>query len=387
MNAYGAAMMDEFYMRRALKLARKGEGSVSPNPMVGAVIVKDGRIIGEGYHECCGDHHAEINAIRKATESIAGATFYVTLEPCSHQGRTPPCVKSLIAGKPARVVIGTTDPNPLVSGRGIKALKKSGIAVTVGVLEEACQDLNEVFFKFISTGLPFVTLKYAQTLDGRIATATGHSHWISSPPSLRLAHALRATHDAILVGAGTVLADDPELTVRLVKGKNPLRIVLDGNLCMPLTAKILRHQEQAQTLVATSPDAPADKFAALHEMGIETLCVDEATPGRINLKKLLRALGDRLIASLLIEGGAGVITAILKEGLADRLVVVVAPKIIGKGIEAVGDLGLRSMDEAIRFQRCRTMKKGDDLVFDIRMNSGNSSAAQERPVMIAEMKP
>jgi diaminohydroxyphosphoribosylaminopyrimidine deaminase / 5-amino-6-(5-phosphoribosylamino)uracil reductase len=361
-------MNDEYYMRRALKLARKGEGNVSPNPMVGAVIVKEGRIIGEGYHECCGENHAEINAIRKAAEPVAGATVYVTLEPCSHHGRTPPCVKSLIAEQPARVVIGTTDPNPLVSGRGIKALRKNGIAVTVGVLEEACRELNEVFFKFISTGFPFITLKYAQTLDGRIATATGHSHWISSPPSLRLAHKLRATHDAILVGAGTVLMDDPELTVRLVKGKNPLRIVLDSSLCIPLTAKILKNQDLARTLVVASPDAPPEKYEALHEMDIDTLSVDETADGRINLRKLLRALGGKNIASVLIEGGATVITSILKEKLADRLIVVVAPKIIGKGIEAVGDLDIQSIDEAIRFSRCRTMKKGDDIIFDLRVN-------------------
>jgi diaminohydroxyphosphoribosylaminopyrimidine deaminase/5-amino-6-(5-phosphoribosylamino)uracil reductase len=366
--SYASSMNDEFYMRRALKMARKGEGNVSPNPMVGAVIVKEGRIIGEGYHECCGENHAEINAIRKATESIAGATVYVTLEPCSHHGRTPPCVKSLIANELARVVIGTTDPNPIVSGRGIKALRKSGIAVTVGVLEEACHELNEVFFKFISTGLPFITLKYAQTLDGRIATATGHSRWISSPPSLRLAHTLRTTHDAILVGAGTILMDDPELTVRLVKGKNPLRIVLDSNLCIPLTAKVLRNQDQARSLVVASPSAPPEKYEALHEMGIDTLSVDETADGRIDLRKLLRALGGKDVASVLIEGGATVITSILKEKLADRLMVVVAPKIIGKGIEAVGDLGIQSIDEALRFPRWRTMKKGDDLIFDVRMN-------------------
>jgi diaminohydroxyphosphoribosylaminopyrimidine deaminase/5-amino-6-(5-phosphoribosylamino)uracil reductase len=361
-------MNDEFYMRRALKLAKKGRGRVSPNPMVGAVIVKEGRIIGEGYHECCGENHAEINAINRATESVAGTTVYVTMEPCSHHGRTPPCVERLIAEKPARVVIGASDPNPLVAGRGIRALKKHRIAVTVGVMEAACRQLNEVFFKFISSGLPFVTLKYAQTLDGRIATATGHSQWVSSPPSLRLAHALRAVHDAILVGAGTVLADDPELTVRLVKGRNPLRIVLDVDLRLPLTSRVLKNQAQARTMVVTSPDAPPEKMAALHGMGIDTLCVDETSPGHIDLGKLLRALGDREIASILVEGGAAVLTSFLKEGLADRLVVIVAPKIIGKGIEAIGDLGARSMDEAIRFFRCRTSRKGDDLLFDIRMH-------------------
>jgi diaminohydroxyphosphoribosylaminopyrimidine deaminase/5-amino-6-(5-phosphoribosylamino)uracil reductase len=196
---------DECYMRRALMLARRGEGRVSPNPLVGAVIVRNDRIIGEGYHRRCGENHAEINAIENATEAVAGADFYITLEPCSHFGRTAPCVDTLLACRPGRVIVGTTDPNPLVSGKGIRALALRGIETKIGVLDEACRRLNEVFFKYIRTGLPFVTVKFAQTLDGRIATATGHSRWISSPPSLRFAHRLRSGHDAILVGAGTVL--------------------------------------------------------------------------------------------------------------------------------------------------------------------------------------
>ncbi|MBM4315276.1 MAG: bifunctional diaminohydroxyphosphoribosylaminopyrimidine deaminase/5-amino-6-(5-phosphoribosylamino)uracil reductase RibD, partial [Deltaproteobacteria bacterium] len=217
---------DEYYMRRALRLARRGEGRVSPNPLVGAVIVRNGRIIGEGYHHRCGEKHAEINAIESAAEAVAGADFYVNLEPCSHFGRTPPCVDALLACRPGRVIVGAVDPNPLVAGKGIRTLAQHRIETTVGVLDEACRRLNEVFFKYIRTGLPFVTVKFAQTLDGRIATATGHSRWISSPPSLRFAHRLRDLHDAILVGADTVLTDDPELTCRLIRGRNPLRIVI-----------------------------------------------------------------------------------------------------------------------------------------------------------------
>ncbi|MDD5169166.1 MAG: bifunctional diaminohydroxyphosphoribosylaminopyrimidine deaminase/5-amino-6-(5-phosphoribosylamino)uracil reductase RibD [Syntrophales bacterium] len=361
-------MDDKFYMRRALKLAKKGEGRVSPNPMVGAVIVRDCRIIGEGWHACCGENHAEINAIENAKESVVGATMYVTLEPCSHQGRTPPCAKRLIAEKFARVVVGTVDPNPLVAGRGIRALKKAGISVTAGILEEACRQSNEKFFKFISTGLPFVTIKFAQTLDGRLATATGHSRWISSPPSLRMAHTLRSTHDAILIGAGTVLADDPELTVRLAKGRNPLRIILDGSLRTPLTAKVLRNQDRARTVIVTSPEAPDNKVETLHEMGIEILCVDQTAGGQTDLRKLLRALADRDITSILVEGGATVITSFIKEKLVDRLVIIVAPKIVGKGIEAIGDLGIRSMDDAILFPQYRALRKGDDIIYDIRMS-------------------
>ena len=214
-------MTDEFYMKRALRLARRGEAWVSPNPMVGAVIVRRGRIIGEGYHQKFGGNHAEINAISHASEPIKGATIYINLEPCTHYGKTPPCIDSVIAAKPARVVIGTPDPNPAVAGKGIEALKRHGIKTTVGILEEACKEFNERFLKFMRTGIPFVTLKFAQSIDGRIATASGHSRWISSEQSLKFAHALRSHHDAVLVGSGTLSKDDPELTVRLVRGQKP----------------------------------------------------------------------------------------------------------------------------------------------------------------------
>ena len=222
--------MDEFYMRRALRLAQKGGAWVSPNPMVGAVIVKEHRIIAEGYHQIFGGNHAEVNAINHASETIDGSTIYVNLEPCTHYGKTPPCCESIIACKPARVVIGTPDPNPIISGRGIETLKRHGIETTVGVLEESCRRLNERFFKFIQTGTPFVTLKFAQTIDGRIATAVGHSRWISSEKSLRFAHMLRSHHDAVLVGVGTLLQDDPELTVRLIRGRNDLLSPIGGHM-------------------------------------------------------------------------------------------------------------------------------------------------------------
>ena len=357
---------DNFYMRRALKLARKGECTVSPNPMVGCVIVRDGRIVGEGWHACCGENHAEINAIEQATEPVAEATVYVTLEPCSHFGRTPPCVQRLIAERPSRVVVGVTDPNPLVAGRGIAALRAEGIAVSTGILEEECRALNEVFFTYITTGRPYVTLKYASTLDGRIASATGHSRWISSPASRRFAHALRAASDAILVGSGTVLLDDPELTTRLVKGKNPLRVVLDSRLRLPLTAKVLNVEDGAQTLIVASPDAPGEKASALRARGVEILLLPSRGQDGADLPGLLDALGKRQVASVLIEGGSKVITSVLKQGLAHRVVADLSPKIIGKGIAAVGDLGLRSMDEAIRFPRVRIRKSGGDIIFDLR---------------------
>lgn len=357
-------LTDERFMRRALTLARKGEGSVSPNPLVGAVIVRDGRIIAEGYHQRRGESHAEVIAIRNATEPIAGSTFYITLEPCSHHGRTPPCVEALIAHRPARVVVGAIDPNPLVSGRGIAALKQSGIETEVGILGEACRESNRVFFKYIRTGLPYVTLKFAQTLDGRIATASGHSQWISSSASLRFAHRLRAVHDAILVGAGTVLADDPALTCRLVRGRDPLRIVVDSRLRLSPDAVVF--SDGKRTLAAATRHAPAERRRLLEKRGIEVLDIAEDPAGRIDLRALLALLGKREISSLLVEGGATVATALLKENLADRLIVILAPKIAGAGIDAVGDLGIRRMDDALAYRYYRVNRRGADLILDAR---------------------
>jgi diaminohydroxyphosphoribosylaminopyrimidine deaminase/5-amino-6-(5-phosphoribosylamino)uracil reductase len=360
-------LTDERFMRRALRLARKGEGRVSPNPLVGAVIARDGRIIAEGYHRCCGENHAEINAIANAQESVAGATFYVTLEPCSHYGRTPPCIEALLACRPGRVLIGTTDPNPLVSGKGIAALRNHGIETSTGILEKECRELNEVFFKYIRTGIPFVTLKFAQTLDGRIATTEGHSRWISSPASLKLAHRLRRVHDAVLVGAQTVLKDDPELTCRLVHGRNPLRIVLDSHLRTSPEARIFTPTQGARTIVAVTCGAEKKRRRLFEARGVEVLEIGKDGAGRVDLKELLTVLGKREISSLLIEGGAAVATSVLKDKLADRLIVVLAPKIVGTGINAVGDLGIRRMDAALHFSFQRVIRRGDDLIIDARI--------------------
>jgi len=365
---------DEGFMRRALRLARKGEGRVSPNPMVGAVIARDGRIIGEGYHRRYGENHAEINAIANATEPIAGATFYITLEPCSHYGKTPPCVEALIASRPGRVVVGTIDPNPLVSGRGIAALQRHGIETKTGVLEEACQRQNEVFFKYIRTGIPFVTLKFALTLDGRIATAAGHSRWISSPASLRFAHRLRRAHDAILVGAGTVLKDNPELTCRLVRGENPLRVVIDSHLRTSPDASVFEVR-RSSAIVAATRKAPAERRRLFERQGIEVLELGEDEEGRVDLHGLLNLLGQRKIASLLVEGGAGVNTSFLREHLVDRLIAVIAPKIVGTGINAVGDLGIRRMENSLRLSFDRITRSGDDLIIEARFNSASQPGA------------
>lgn len=368
---------DEKFMRRALTLARKGEGSVSPNPLVGAVIVREGRIIGEGWHRCCGENHAEINAIRDATETVAGATFYITLEPCSHHGRTPPCAEALIACRPGRVVVGTVDPNPLVSGRGIEALRQSGIETEVGLLEEACRESNRIFFKYIRTGLPYVTLKFAQTLDGRIAAASGHSRWISSPPSLRFAHRLRAVHDAILVGADTVRMDNPELTCRLVRGRNPLRIVVDSVLRLSPDATIF--SDGKRTVAVATRRAPVENRRLLEKKGVEVLEIGEDPAGRVDLHQLLTVLGKRKISSVLVEGGAAVATAFLKGNLVNRLLIVLAPKIVGGGVNAVGDLGIRRMDDALGFSFQRFTRCGADLILDARIGCPTIEPAAPPP--------
>jgi diaminohydroxyphosphoribosylaminopyrimidine deaminase/5-amino-6-(5-phosphoribosylamino)uracil reductase len=364
MNTNEQRIIDEKYMRRALALAKKGAGTVSPNPLVGAVIVRNGRIIGEGWHQRCGENHAEINAMQSATEPVEGADFYVTLEPCSHYGRTPPCADALVERRPARVIVGTLDPNPLVSGRGMEILRQEGIETRTGVLEDECVEINRFFFKYIRTGLPYVTLKFAQTLDGRIATTTGNSRWISSPSSLRLAHRLRAIHDAILVGAGTIRADNPKLTCRLVKGRDPLRIALDSHLCLPLDREIF--SDGGRTLTICTGGASAEKKNLLRQRGIDVAEIAGTNRNQPSLPTLLRELGQREITSLLVEGGAGIATSFLQENIVDQLLLIVAPKIIGSGINSIGNLGIEKMANALSFSYRKISHLGDDLIIDIR---------------------
>ena len=359
-------MNDEYYMNLALQLAAKGRGKVSPNPMVGAVIVKKGKIIGRGYHQRYGESHAEVNAIANATADIAGSTLYVTLEPCCHEGKTPPCVEIIAKKNIARVVIGTIDSNPLVSCQGINYLQNLGIEVKTGVLENECRNLNEVFFHFMETGLPFVTIKYAQTLDGRIATMKGRSQWISSEASMKYAHKLRAEHDAILVGAGTIKKDDPELTVRLVRGRNPLRIVVDSRLKIQYRYRVLQNTLPAKTLIATVKSSGDHKYKNIAATDVQIITVDADKQGKVDLKKLLKKLAARGISSVLIEGGAQIITSILRDNLADRLVTVIAPKILGKGIEAVGDLNIRELNAAKILSICKIRRCGEDIIIDSR---------------------
>ena len=363
-------MLDDSYMKQALRIARRGQGKTSPNPMVGAVIVKDNRIIGQGYHRYFGGKHAEVNAIESAREDIGGATLYVTLEPCCHYGKTPPCVDAVIRSGVGRVVIGTLDPNPKMRGKGVEILREHNIETRVGVLEGECRSLNEAYFKHMSTGMPLVTVKFAQTLDGRIATATGGSQWLSAPASRRLAHRWRALHDGVMVGVGTVLADNPELTVRLVKGRNPARIILDSRLRIPLDARVLLNQESAPTIIATTSGAEEKKLSALRRMGIEVLVIPEDERGEVDLGHLLAMLGQREISSILVEGGAATITSLLRRNLVDRLVVIVAPKVMGKGIEAVGELNITEVDKALKLSFEKVRRVGGDIVIEARLENG-----------------
>jgi diaminohydroxyphosphoribosylaminopyrimidine deaminase/5-amino-6-(5-phosphoribosylamino)uracil reductase len=356
---------DELYMKRTLQLARRGMGKVSPNPMVGAVIVRAGKIIAEGWHRKFGADHAERDAINKASGNVRGATLYVNLEPCCHQGKTPPCVDALIERGVKQVVIWTLDPNPLVNGKGAQILRDHGIEVIEGVLEQEARLLNEVYFYHTQTGLPFVMVKYAQSLDGRIATSRGDSHWISSEASRKFAHRLRAQHDAIMVGIGTVLADDPQLTVRLVKGSNPLRICLDSTLRIPLNAQILR--DDGETLIVTTETSAQGEIEALHKQGAEVLIAQKGQDGRVELKSLMKQLAERGVSSLLVEGGKEVITSLLKERLVNRMVIITAPLILGKGIEGIGDLGITDLEVAIKPSSYKVSKVGEDVIFDLRL--------------------
>ncbi|HUC92395.1 MAG TPA: bifunctional diaminohydroxyphosphoribosylaminopyrimidine deaminase/5-amino-6-(5-phosphoribosylamino)uracil reductase RibD [Paenibacillus sp.] len=352
---------DEYYMRLAVELASKASGQTGINPVVGCVIVKDGRIVGVGSHLKRGTGHAEVHALNMAGEEAEGSTVYVTLEPCSHYGKTPPCADRIAAARAARVVVAATDPNPQVSGRGIAKLRAHGIEVTSGVLEAESRKLNEAFEKYITTGLPFVTLKTASTLDGRIASKTGNSRWVTGEAARAAVHALRHTHQAIMVGAGTVLADDPSLTTRLpVPGIDPVRIVTDAKLRLPLTARLLS-DGLAPTIVLTTESADPERIQALEAAGVQVLACGSGE--RIDLKLAMRRLGEREISSVLLEGGGRLNGAMLEAGLIDKAVLFYAAKIIG-GPEAPGLFdfgGFARMADAVRLDRVTVETYGEDI--------------------------
>ncbi len=346
-------------MRRALFLARKGLGQTSPNPMVGAVAVKAERIVGEGYHRRAGGEHAEVAALKGAGQKARGAVLFVNLEPCCHYGRTAPCVEAIAAAGIKKVYAAVIDPNPLVNGKGLAFLRKRKIEVEAGLLADEAEELNEVHFKVMQKRLPFVTLKFAQSLDGRIATKSYDSRWISGEEARRLAHFLRATHDAVLVGRKTVEADDPQLTVRRVKGKNPWRLVLDTEGKLRATARLVRENEDGKTVLLSGRADPSNcelrGEVAVWPVGLKN--------GRIDLRAALEKVLAEGITSVLVEGGAGVLTNFLREKLADKVYAATAPMIIGEGISAIGDLGVEKLSQAVRFERVQYKKLGQDFLF------------------------
>ncbi len=327
------------YMKLALRLAARGAGWVSPNPMVGAVVVKDGQIVGQGYHRRAGAPHAEVEALRQAGNAARGADLYVTLEPCNHQGRTPPCTQAILAAGVSRVIIATQDPNPQVAGGGAEYLKSQGVAVETGLLEDEARRLNEAWFHWVETGRPWVIAKAACSLDGKIATAGGESQWLTGESARAYGHRLRHRVDAILVGINTALADNPQLTTRLPRGRgqDPIRVVLDSRLRLPLTAKLLHLDSPAPTWVACTRAAPKEKIKAIKDLGAEVL-VFPPEAGRVPLKPLLELLGRQQVQSLLVEGGAEVLGAFFDQRLVNQFYFFFAPKILG-GRSAPGVLG------------------------------------------------
>jgi len=361
---------DERFMARALALAWCGAGRTNPNPPVGAVVVRQGTIVGAGYHRRAGGPHAEVMALRQAGRLARGATLCVTLEPCCHLNkRTPPCVPLIIASGIKRVVAAIRDPNPHVRGRGLAALRRAGLQVNVGVGAEEAERLIEPYRRLITTGRPLVTLKVAATLDGKIATAKGESRWITSPAAQKMVHLLRARSDAILVGIGTVLVDDPSLTVRTgsSRGRVPLRVVLDPSLRIPMTAKVLT-DGRAPTLIVTTSSGSSTKRAAVEKTGAHVVVLP-ARHGRILWRGLLKELGRRGIASLLIEGGAEVNASALREGVVDRLLFFVAPKILGgrDAIDAVGGVSPKKLSEALPLKVTSVTRVGHDILVEGRL--------------------
>lgn len=358
--------MDKRYMKTALTLAARARGRTSPNPMVGAVVVKEGKIIGRGYHLKAGTPHAEIHALNEAGQEAKGATLYVTLEPCCHHGRTGPCTEAVINASVARVVTAMADPNPLVSGKGIKRLREAGIEVTLGVMEKEAMELNEVFIKYITTGRPFVVAKAAMSLDGKIATRSGKSKWITGPAARAYGHQLRDRYDAILVGIGTVLADDPSLTTRLPGGggRDPVRVILDSRARISPQATVLTQQSDAPTIIAVTAAAPPERLKALRQTGAVVLVVNEGP--RVDLTELMKILGSKGITSVLIEGGAGVHSSAIGAGLVDKAAWFIAPKIIG-GTTAPGPVGGTGADDpsgAAALERIRVKRLEPDILLE-----------------------
>ncbi len=356
---------DTRFMREALREARKGLGRTSPNPAVGAVIVKNGQAIAKGYHKKAGLPHAEVDALAKLGGNAPGCTLYITLEPCNHYGRTPPCTEAIIKSGISRVVVGMMDPNPDVSGGGCESLEKKGIEVKTGVLETECRLLNEAFIKYVLTKRPFVIAKSAVTLDGWTGTATGHSKWITNQKSRQFVHRLRDRVDAVMVGVGTVLADDPQLTTRIQRGRgrDPLRIVLDTRLRTPLDAKIVNHDSSASTLIVVGADVPLEALERYNKKGVSTLVCSTGN-SRIDLPALMDILAEKSVTSILVEGGSHVMGSMLRERLIDKYYIFKALKILGgdDGIPMVAGEGPKKMDQSLVLNNVQVRRFGEDIL-------------------------
>ena len=358
-------MENKIFMQRVLELALKGKGRTSPNPMVGAVIARGKKIIAEGYHRKAGTQHAEIVALKKAGTKAKGATLYVNLEPCCHtEKKTPPCTKSIIKSGIKKVVIAMADPNPKVSGRGIKELKSAGIRINVGIMQKEAKVLNEAFIKFITKKEPFVILKTAQSLDGKIATARGESKWITGEKSRKLVHRLRNEVDAVLAGIGTVRKDDPSLTCRISGGRNPYRIIVDSRLQIPLNSKVLRHKDK-KTIIATTNKASTNKIKKIIKGGNKVLVIKDRSK-KVELKRLMKELGKLNILSVMIEGGSSVNASALSSKIIDKIMFFIAPIVIG-GIDAIASVGGKSpalLNKAFRVQNIKVRKVGQDILLE-----------------------
>jgi diaminohydroxyphosphoribosylaminopyrimidine deaminase/5-amino-6-(5-phosphoribosylamino)uracil reductase len=356
----GTEMTDEDFMRRAIELAKRGEGWCHPNPLVGAVIVKDGKIIGEGYHHRCGELHAERNAIASLRESAEGATIYVTLEPCCHYGRTPPCTEAIIENKIARVVIGSRDPNPKVHGKGAAQLRSAGIRVEEDFLKDECDRINPIFFSYITTHEPYVIMKFAETADGKIATKTGASKWISGEESREVVQQLRHRCMAIMVGIGTVLADDPHLNCRIEGGRDPVRVICDSHLRTPLDSVIVKTAREQRTIIACAEDADAEQEKLLASAGVDIWRMS-SKDGGVDLRELMKRFGENEIDSVLLEGGASLNASALNAGIVNEADIFIAPKIFGGTAPGpVKGEGVSLPDEAWKLRPIDAKAVGDD---------------------------
>ncbi len=354
---------NERFMRRALRLAGRGRGKVEPNPMVGCVVVRDGEIVGKGYHRRFGGPHAEVNAVRDAGEEAAGAIVYVTLEPCSHTGKTPPCADLLIKMQPERVLVAMKDPFPDVAGRGIRKLRQAGIPVEVGLLADDATELNAPYLKRVQTGMPYVIAKWAMTLDGKIATATGESKWITGEDARRYAHRVRGRMDAVIVGIGTVLADDPDLTCRLARPRRrATRVVIDSSARLPADSQLARSAGDSPVVVAVCEDAPAKRRARLVELGCRVLELPRYE-GRVAVADLLVSLGGMGMTNVLVEGGSEVLGSFFDGELVDEVMAFVGPKVLGGGaLSAVAGRGIERISSTQTIAGLTTRRLGDSVL-------------------------